>query len=72
MIALIDLVRDKMGSDSPMSAMLRGMMPLVRSKINEVEDKNLKQLATIMAQAFDKVSDDAVSESDFAEWLKLD
>ena len=61
-----------MGGDSPMSAMLMGMMPLIRSKVNEVEPATLKQLSNIMAQAFDKVSDDSVSESDFAEWLKFD
>lgn len=55
-----------------MSAMLMGMMPLIRSKVNEVDDKNLKQLCTIMAQAFEKVSDENVSEEDFAEWLKFD
>lgn len=72
MIALIDTVRTKMGDGSPMSAMLMGMMPLVRSKLNEVDSATLKQLSNVMAQAFDKVSDDSVSEQDFAEWLKFD
>lgn len=72
MVMLIDTVRTKMGGDNPMSAMLMGMMPLIRSKIGDVDDKTIKQLSTVMAQAFDKVSDDQVSESDFAEWLKFD
>lgn len=72
MVLLIDTVRTRMGGDSPMSAMLMGMMPLIRSKVNEVDEKNLKQLANIMAQAFEKVSDDDVTESDFSEWLKFD
>lgn len=55
-----------------MSAMLMGMMPLIRSKIGDVDDKTIKQLCTVMAQAFDKVSDETVSESEFAEWLKFD
>lgn len=55
-----------------MSAMLMGMMPLIRSKVTEVDEKNMKQLANIMAQAFEKVSDDGVSEADFSEWLKFD
>jgi hypothetical protein len=72
MVQLIDTVRTKMGGDSPMSAMLMGMMPLIRSKVNEVDDKTLRQLCTIMAQAFEKVSDESVTEDDFAEWLKFD
>lgn len=60
-----------MGGDS-FSGILMGMMPLVRSKVNEVEEVQLQQIANIMAQAFDKVSDPKVSESDFAEWLKFD
>ena len=55
-----------------MGMMLVGMMPLIRSKINEVDPTILKQLSNIMAQAFEKVSDDSVAESDFAEWLKFD
>lgn len=72
MIALIDTVRGKMGDGSPMSAMLMGMMPLIRSKVNEIDTATLKQLSNVMAQAFEKVSDDDVSESDFQEWLKFD
>lgn len=61
-----------MGGDSPMSAMLSGMMPLIRSKINEVDERTLSTLSNVMAQAFEKVSDPKVSESDFEEWLKFD
>lgn len=72
MIALIDTVRTKMGDGSPMSAMLMGMMPLIRSKVNEVDETTMKTLSNVMAQAFDKVSDDSVTEQEFAEWLKFD
>jgi len=72
MIALIDMVRTRMGNDGPMVGMMLGMMPLIRSKVNDVEPKTLEQLCSIMAQAFDKVSDPKISESDFAEWLKFD
>lgn len=71
MIGLIDLVRTRMG-DGPMVSMMLGMMPLIRSKVNEVDEKTLQNLCSIMAQAFDKVSDPNVSESDFAEWLKFE
>lgn len=52
--------------------MLMGMMPLIRSKLDEVDEKTLATLANVMAQAFEKVSDPAVSEAEFQEWLKFD
>lgn len=55
-----------------MSAMLMGMMPYIRTKIDEVDEKTLSHLANVMAQAFEKVSDSSVSEAEFAEWLKFD
>lgn len=55
-----------------MVSMMLGMMPLIRSKVNEVDEKTIAQLANIMAQAFEKVSDPSVTESDFAEWLKFE
>jgi len=58
--------------DGPMVSMMLGMMPLIRSKVNEVDEKTLENLCSIMAQAFDKVSDPKVSESDFSEWLKFE
>lgn len=61
-----------MGGNSPMAGMLMGMMPLIRSKIDEVDEKTLATLANIMAQAFEKVSDPSVSETEFEEWLKFD
>lgn len=72
MIALIDTVRTKMGGDNPMSAMLMGMMPLIRSKVNDVDEKTIQQLANVMAQAFEKVSSPDVSEAEFREWLQFD
>ena len=72
MTALIDTVRTKMGGDSPMSAMLMGMMPLIRSKINDVDEQTIQTLSNVMAQAFEKVSDSNVTEAEFAEWLKFD
>lgn len=71
MVALIDTVRTRMG-DGPMISMMLGMMPLIRSKVNEVDEKTLQQLCNLMAQAFEKVSDPNVSESEFSEWLKFD
>jgi len=71
MVALIDTVRTRMG-DGPMVSMMLGMMPLIRSKVNEVDPKTLEQLCNLMAQAFEKVSDPTVSESDFSEWLKFE
>ena len=59
-----------MGKDSPMSAMLMGMMPLIRMKVLEVDSKSLETLANVMAQAFEKVSDNAISEDSFREWLE--
>jgi hypothetical protein len=62
-----------MGSDaSPMSSILAGMMPLIRSKVNDVDEHTLQNVSNILAQAFEKVSDPNVSESDFSEWLKFD
>jgi hypothetical protein len=55
-----------------MGGIFMGMMPLIRSKVNEVDEKTLQQLSNIMAQAFEKVSDPNVSESEFSEWLKFD
>lgn len=71
MVALIDTVRTRMG-DGPMVSMMLGMMPLIRSKVNEVDETTLQNLCNLMAQAFEKVSDPNVSEADFAEWLKFD
>jgi len=71
MVALIDTVTQRMGGDG-MGAILKGMMPLIRSKVNEVEEPTLQNLCNIMAQAFEKVSDPNVSEADFAEWLKFE
>lgn len=71
MVALIDTVRTRMG-DGPMVSMMLGMMPLIRSKVNEVDPQTLQQLCNIMAQAFEKVSDPNVSEADFSEWLKFE
>jgi len=71
MVALIDTVKTRMGSDG-FSSILSGMMPLIRSKVNEVNETQLQQISNIMAQAFEKVSDPNVSESDFAEWLRFD
>ena len=61
-----------MGNGNPMGAMLSGMMPYVRTKLDEVDEKTLSTLANVMAQAFEKVSDSSVSESEFQEWLKFD
>lgn len=62
-----------MGSDAtPITSILSGMMPLIRSKVNEVDEKTLQNVSNVLAQAFEKVSDPSVSESDFAEWLKFD
>jgi hypothetical protein len=73
MAALIGAVNNKMGGGAnPMSAMLMGMMPYIRTKIDEIDEKTLSHLANVMAQAFEKVSDPAVSESEFTEWLKLE
>jgi len=72
MVQLIDLVRVRMGNDGPMIGMMLGMMPLIRSKVNEVDPKTLRDLCNVMAQAFDKVSDPKVTEADFAEWLKFE
>lgn len=69
---LIGAINSKMGSGSPMGGMLMGMMPLIRSKIDEVDENTLATLANIMAQAFEKVSDPTVNESEFTEWLKFD
>jgi hypothetical protein len=71
MIALIDTVKTRMGSDG-ISGIMTGMMPLIRSKVNEVDEKTLQQISNIMAQAFEKVSDPNVSEAEFTEWLKFD
>jgi len=73
MVQLISLVGTKMGSDaSPISSILAGMMPLIRSKVDDVDETTLKNVSNVLAQAFEKVSDPSVSESDFAEWLKFD
>ena len=69
---LIGAINSKMGNGNPMGAMLMGMMPYIRTKLDEVDEKNLSTLANLMAQAFEKVSDSSVSESDFNEWLKFD
>jgi hypothetical protein len=61
-----------MGRDNPMSGMLLGMMPLIRSKVNDIDAPTLERLCNIMAQAFEKVSDPNVSESEFQEWLQFD
>jgi len=58
--------------DGPMVSMMLGMMPLIRSKVNEVDPQTLQQLCNIMAQAFEKVSDPTVSEAEFNEWLKFE
>lgn len=71
MAQLISTINTKMGG-SGMAAMLMGMMPLIRSKLDEVDEKTLETLANVMAQAFEKVSDPNVSEADFQEWLKFD
>lgn len=59
-----------MGSGSPFSSILSGMMPLIRQKMNEVDEKQLQTLCNVMAQAFEKVSDPNVSEEEFSEWMK--
>ena len=71
MTLLIDTVASRMGGDG-MGSILKGMMPLIRSKVNDVDEKTLQQISNLMAQAFEKVSDPTVTESDFAEWLKFD
>lgn len=72
MEALISTVCGKMGNNSPISMMFVGMMPLIRTKLNEIDEKTLQNISNVMAQAFEKVSDPEVSESDFAEWLKFE
>lgn len=73
MVLLISTVGVKMGSDAgPLTSILAGMMPLIRSKMNEVDEKTLQTIANIMAQAFEKVSDPDISESEFAVWLKFE
>lgn len=73
MVMLISTVGVKMGSDTgPLTSILAGMMPLIRTKVGEVDEKTLQTIANIMAQAFEKVSNPEVSESEFAEWLKFD
>lgn len=72
MVALISTVCERMGNNNPMSVMFIGMMPLIRTKLAEVDEKTLQTLSNIMAQAFEKVSDPAVSEANFAEWLKFE
>ena len=71
MVALIDTVGTRMGSDG-FGSILKGMMPLIRSKVREVDEPILQNLCNIMAQAFEKVSDPNVSEADFSEWLKFE
>jgi hypothetical protein len=62
-----------MGSDvSPISSILAGMMPLIRTKVNDIDETSLQNVSNILAQAFEKVSDPKVSEADFSEWLKFD
>jgi hypothetical protein len=53
-----------------MTAMLMGMMPLIRTKLDEVEPESLATLSNMMAQAFEKVSDPTVTEASFNEWLE--
>jgi len=72
MALLIGAVNLKMGKDTPVMAMFAGMMPYIRTKLDEVDESSLASLANIMAQAFEKVSDPQVSESDFQEWLKFE
>lgn len=69
---LIGAVNSKMGNGNPMGAMLLGMMPYIRTKLDEVDEKSLSTLANLMAQAFEKVSDSSVSESEFEQWLKFE
>jgi len=71
MVALIDTVGMRMGNDG-MGSIIKGMMPLIRSKVNNVDEKTLQQITNLMAQAFEKVSDPNVSEADFTEWLKFE
>jgi len=59
-----------MGNDNPMSAMFTGMMPLIRTKLGDIDEHQLETLANVLAQAFEKVSDPAVSVSEFKEWLE--
>lgn len=68
---LISTVAGKMG-DGPLTAMFGAMMPLIRTKLAQADEKSLATLSNIMAQAFEKVSDNSVSESEFVEWLKFD
>jgi hypothetical protein len=46
------------------------MMPLIRTKLDEVEPESLATLSNMMAQAFEKVSDPTVTEASFNEWLE--
>ena len=70
MVLLIDTVCTRMGGDS-FATILKGMMPLIRSKVAEVDGKTIETISNIMAQAFEKVSDPKVSEADFREWLEF-
>lgn len=58
-----------MGGTTPFSSILSGMMPLIRQKINEVDEKQLQTLCNVMAQAFEKVSDPSITEAEFTEWM---
>lgn len=69
---LIGAINSKMGNGNPMGAMLLGMMPYIRTKLDEVDENTLSTIANLMAQAFEKVSDNKVSESEFELWLRFD
>ena len=70
MVALIKAVCSKMGTQSPMVAMLQGMMPLVEMKVLEVSDQNMTELSQLMAESFARVANPDIKLRDFEDWLK--
>lgn len=54
---------------SPMVGMLAGMMPLVQTKVMEVEPETMAALATLMAESFSRVANKDYSLSEFENWL---
>lgn len=54
---------------SPMMGMIAGMMPLVQTKVMEVEPATMEALATLMAESFSRVANKDYSVSEFETWL---
>jgi hypothetical protein len=54
---------------SPMMGMIAGMMPLVQTKVMEVEPATMEALATLMSESFMRVANNDYSISEFEKWL---